>query len=92
MNIIYLKYYLKLKNENFKTKYKKILDYIKINNFKTAATKYSISNSSKRGGEIGWIKETLLSNKINSILSTMNSNQISKPIKYPNGYLILKIN
>ena len=80
------------KNENFKTKYKKILDYIKINNFKTAAIKYSISNSSKRGGEIGWIKETLLSSRINSILSNMNSNQISQPIKYPNGYLILKIN
>ena len=38
------------------------------------------------------IKETLLSNEINNILSKMEDKNISPPIKYPNGYLILKIN
>ena len=79
-------------NENYSNKYKSILEYIRSNNFKAAAAKYSISDSSNRGGLIGWIKETLLSNEINSVLSKMNLDEISKPIKYPNGYLILKIN
>ena len=35
---------------------------------KTAASKYSISNSSNKGGEIGWIKETLLSKNLNDII------------------------
>ena len=79
-------------NDNYTNKYKSILEYIRSNNFKAAAAKYSISNSSNRGGLIGWVKETLLSNEINSVLSKMSLEEISKPIKYPNGYLILKIN
>lgn len=79
-------------SESLNKKYKEILEYIKTNNFKIATSRYSIANSSKVGGEIGWIKETLLSNNLNTILSEMKVNQISKPIKFPNGYLILKIN
>lgn len=79
-------------NDNYTNKYKSILEYIRSNNFKAAAAKYSISNSSNRGGLIGWVKETLLSNEINSVLSKMSLDEISKPIRYPNGYLILKIN
>ena len=80
------------KNEKVNKKYKEIFDYIKLNNFKLAVFKYSISDSSKKGGEIGWIKETLLSDDLNSILLKMKVEEISKPLKYPNGYLVLKIN
>lgn len=80
------------KSETVEIKYKKIFDYINLNNFKTAVTKYSISNSSDLGGAIGWVKETLLSNKLNLILENMEIGEISKPIEFPNGYLILKIN
>ena len=80
------------KSETLEIKYKKIFDYINLNNFKTAVTKYSISNSSDLGGAIGWVKETLLSNKLNLILENMEIGDISKPIEFPNGYLILKIN
>ena len=79
-------------NEALENKYKEILEYIDKNNFNDAAAKYSISNSSIRGGEIGWVKETLLSKKLNSILKDKNKGEFTKPIKYPNGYLILKIN
>ena len=74
------------------TKYKEILDYINLNNFKTAVTKYSISNSANFNGEIGWVKETILSNKLNMILEKMKIKDVTKPIKFPNGYLILKVN
>ena len=79
-------------NENLENKYKKILNYININDFKDAASRFSISNSGKRGGEIGWIKETLLSENLSKLLRNMKKNEITKPLKYPNGYLILRIN
>ena len=78
--------------DNVDDKYKNIIDFVKINDFKIAASKYSIADSSIKGGQIGWIKETLLSKNLNTLLSKMKKNEISKPIKYPNGYLILKIN
>ncbi|MDC3000538.1 peptidylprolyl isomerase [Candidatus Pelagibacter sp.] len=82
-----------LKNdENLNKKKIEILKFIELNDFKIGATKYSISNSAKRGGEIGWIKETMLSKNLNSILSKMTVNQISDSIEYPNGYLLLKLN
>ncbi len=79
-------------NENLENKYKKILNYIKINDFKDAASRFSISNSGKRGGEVGWIKETLLSENLSKLISNMKKYEITKPLKYPNGYLILRIN
>ncbi len=78
--------------EIFEKKYKEILKYIEFNDFKSAAFKYSISNSSNKGGQIGWIKETLLSDDLLNILNKLKKNQLTKAIKYPNGYLILKIN
>tara|TARA_B100000989_G_scaffold195674_1_gene147711 strand:- start:7151 stop:8020 length:870 start_codon:yes stop_codon:yes gene_type:complete len=79
-------------DEDFENKYNKIKLYIKNNDFKTAAIKYSIANSSTKGGEIGWIKETLLSQEILKILNKKKIGSITRPIKYPNGYLLLKIN
>ena len=80
------------KKENLNEKYLDILENVKRNSFKVAATKFSISNSSINGGEIGWVKETLLSNELNNIIKKMRADEITKPIKYPNGYLILKLN
>lgn len=78
--------------EELNSKYMKILKYIDQTDFKTAAVKFSVSNSNNRGGEIGWIKETLLSVNLSKILKEMNVREITKPIEYPNGYLLLKIN
>ena len=80
------------KDENLQDKSREILKYIKLNGFKAAANRYSISSSANRGGEIGWIKETLLSDDLNKILKKLQSEMISRPLKYPNGYLLLKIN
>ena len=73
-------------------KYSEIMKYIKLNGFRAAATKYSISNSSNKGGDIGWVKETYLSEDLSKLLNKMEEGQITKPIKYPNGFLLLKIN
>ena len=79
-------------NESLETKYEIIRKFIKNNNFKSAASKYSIANSSIRGGEVGWVKETLLSKELINFLKKMDIGEITKPLKYPNGYLLLKIN
>ena len=59
--------------------------------FENAANIHSIADSSKFGGEIGWINEQQLSLQINEAIKELNINEISKPIKIPNGFLILKI-
>jgi len=79
-------------NETLEEKYQEILNYTNNYDFKNAAAKFSISNTSIKGGEIGWIKETLLSENLIKILGTMKKNDVSKYINFPNGYLILKIN
>ena len=79
-------------SEIFENKYNQITEYINLNDFKAAASKFSISSSSNKGGDIGWIKETLLSDSLVKILKEIKMNEMIKPIKYPNGYLIIKIN
>ena len=59
--------------------------------FENAANIHSIADSSKFGGDIGWINEQQLSLEINKAIKELNINEISKPIKIPNGFLILKI-
>ncbi len=78
--------------ENLQIKYNNILNYVKEYDFKSASSRFSIASSADKGGQIGWVKETLLSENLNIILNKMSLGEISKPIKYPNGYLILKIN
>ena len=76
----------------FQIKKKIIINYIKNNSFKAAASKFSISNTSQIGGEIGWVKETLLSEKLSKELSNILIGGITEIIKHPNGYLLLKVN
>ena len=78
--------------ETLEVKYEKIIEYINNNGFKNATYNFSISNSSSNGGEIGWVKETLLSEKLNKVLSNLKIGEITIPLKYPNGYLLIKIN
>ena len=81
-----------IKNDNEVIKKKLIKKDIVEKGFKSAANIYSISESSKFGGELGWIKSNQLSNKILDILTNLSIDGISEPIKIPNGYMILKIN
>ena len=72
--------------------FKMILESIEINGFENTANLYSISDSSKVGGKIGWIKKNNLSLEINRELDNLEVNSFSSPIKIGNNYLILKIN
>ena len=81
-----------IKNDNEIIKKNSIKKDIVEKGFKSAANIYSISESSKFGGELGWIKSNQLSNKILDILTNLSIDELSEPIKIPNGYMILKIN
>ena len=71
---------------------KKILESINNNGFENTANLYSISDSSKMGGKIGWVKKNNLSSEINRAVENLKINSYSAPIKIGNNYLILKIN
>ena len=71
-----------------KDKIEKSIDEI---GFKNSANIYSISDSSKFGGEIGWIAEKELSKKIFNEINDLEINQYTKPILTGSSFLILKI-
>ena len=79
-------------NEDIQKKYQQISDFILNNGFENAALKFSISETAKSGGELNWINENSLNNKIKKQLSKIQKNQFSRPITIPGGFLILKIN
>ena len=60
--------------------------------FKNTASIYSISDTSKIGGNLGWINERSLSKVIYENISQLKKGEISKPLIIPGGILILKIN
>ena len=60
--------------------------------FENTANLFSISDSSKIGGKIGWVRENNLSKEINKSLKKLKANTYSKPIQIGNNFLILKIN
>ena len=73
-------------------KKKEIFDYIDEFGFKVAANKYSKSDTSKFGGEIGWIKSSRLTKTIKNQISKMNIGEITEPIQTSNGYIFIKLN
>jgi len=79
-------------NENLTNKNNLILNSIKNNGFQNTANLFSLSDSSKFGGNIGWIDKTQLNEKIVAEINQIKSGQLTNPIKINNGFLILKIN
>ena len=75
-----------------KTLTSEILNFIDTYSFETAASKYSISDTSANGGEIGWVKINNLSDKLKDVISSLSTGEISKPIQISNGNLLIKIN
>ena len=79
------------KNEKLVEKYDKINNKIQKTNFSETALIYSNSDTAKRGGKLGWIKETSMSKKIKNLLQNIDIGNHSNPIVIPGGFLILKI-
>ena len=78
-------------NSNFEKKLENINQSISEIGFKNTANIYSISDSSKFGGKIGWIEEQKLSTKILEQLKTLEVGQYTSPLQVGSSFLILKI-
>lgn len=70
---------------------KKIDESIKKNGFENTASIFSISESSKTGGKLGWIDEGSINTEIKEKIINLDIGEITSPIVVPGGFLILKV-
>ena len=73
-------------------KYNLVKKNIKEIGFENTSSTFSVAESRKNGGNIGWVNEQSLNQTIKKNLSLLNKGDISKPFFIPSGVLILKIN
>ena len=64
---------------------------IKEKGFSQTALTYSVSDTSNKGGKLGWVNETILSQKIKNEVKKIKVGDHTKPIVIPGGFLIIKI-
>ena len=81
----------KNKDEELNILVDKIKNSISEIGFNNTANIYSIADSSKFGGKIGWIEETSLSQKITDELNNLKIGEYTNTIQIGNNFLILMI-
>ncbi len=81
----------KKKDESLENLFNQIKLSINDIGFNNTANIYSISESSKFGGKLGWVNENSLSNLISDKLSMLKETEYTDLIKIGNSYLLLKI-
>ena len=69
-----------------------IEESIKKNGFENTANLYSISESAKVGGKLGWVKKNNLSKIIIDKLNSIKESEYSSPLQVDNNFLVFKIN
>ena len=79
------------KDEKLNDKLKVIKKDIKENSFSKAALNHSVSSTNNNGGELGWIKEAVLRERIKKELNITKIGNYTNPIVIPGGFLILNI-
>jgi len=84
-------FFNKKKDVNLNDQIKLIKESIKDIGFNSTANIFSISESAKFGGKIGWVKENNLSKQISKELSKLKIGQHTEVIQVGNNYLMLKI-
>ena len=73
-------------------KYNSIKQSINEIGFDETARIYSLSDSKKSGGNLGWIYKNQLSKEIRNAIDEINIGDFTKPIATSGGFLILKLN
>ena len=75
-----------------KKKYKQIKESIKNIGFENTASTFSISDTSKIGGKLGWVNESSLNKEIRQKISGLDIGDHTGPIIINGGILIIKVN
>ncbi len=78
--------------ESFEETLEKLKNSIKDIGFENTANIFSISNTSKNGGLIGWVNELQISETLKKNVIQLKIDEVSNPIKISGGYLIIKLN
>ena len=78
--------------KELKSKYEEIEKSINEIGFEETARIYSLSDSKKSGGNLGWIYKSQLSKEIKDEINKINIGDFTKPIVSSGGFLILKLN
>ena len=81
-----------LTDKSSKAAIKEILQSIKDIGFENTAKKLSVSETSEKGGEIGWVKKSELSDKIYKNIKNLNVGELSQAIILPNSNLFIRKN
>ena len=84
-------FFSKQKNISLDEQIIQIQKSIKNKGFNNTANIYSLSQSSKYGGKIGWVDQDNLSKTIFIELNKIKIGEYTNPVKVGNNYLILKI-
>ncbi len=79
------------KKDNLKDQVLRIKESINQIGFKNTANIFSIADSAKFGGNIGWVNEFNLSKKIVRQIVALRVGEITKPILIGNNYIIIKL-
>ena len=74
------------------TKYQLIKSDIEKIGFENSILKYSQNISSDNNGQLGWVDEKFINKNIQDQLDNIAIGAITKPIRIPSGFLILKKN
>ena len=78
-------------SEDFERKLQLVKNTIKEKNFSQAALIHSSSKTAQKGGDLGWVKESILNSKIKNELESISIGNFTSPIIIPGGLLMLKI-
>ena len=89
-NLNEILYNVKKKDEQEKI-FLEIQESIKLNGFENTASLFSVSESSKTGGKIGWINEGSINKEILKRLVKLEVGEFTQPIQTPAGFLILNL-
>ena len=80
-----------VEKDKLESEIEKLKSRIKIEGFENVAKNLSISKSGINGGDLGWISENIVSDKVKSILVNTSVGALSDPILLPEGILIFKV-
>ena len=78
-------------NEDLNKKFLLINNSIKEINFAQTALAYSISDTANKGGKLGWISESILSEQIYKKIEKLKIGEHTNPILVPGGFSVLKL-
>ena len=80
-----------VEKDKLETVIKELKNKINIEGFESVAMNFSISDSAKQSGDLGWINENLISKEYITKIDETPIGSISEPILLPNGILLFQV-